>query len=256
MLMTLSTAAAITGTVAWFTASNTVNISGMQIQAEAEEGIVVSNEGKAAWGTEATASHNGAGSTYVPTSTSELTTWYHGLSNSVNDGQSGVSYTTLTVTATNGIGAATVGDATKNVYLLNSFYIQSSSPNAITGQDIYLKDLTVTGASVSTELNKALRVGILHDTTATIFAPITGATANYTVHDGNDVAAVTDTTGTSAVVGSNVSIPAYVAAGTNALEFKVFIYFEGEDAACKSANITATLDTLALTFKFGNKEHA
>ena len=45
-LMILSTAAAVTGTVAWFTASNVVNVEGMSIQAEAEEVIVISNSDK------------------------------------------------------------------------------------------------------------------------------------------------------------------------------------------------------------------
>jgi hypothetical protein len=52
-----------------------------------------------------------------------------------------------------------------------------------------------------------------------------------------------------------VTIPAYNASGTGALEFNVYLWFEGEDAANKSANITSTLDSLAISFKFGNKNH-
>ena len=38
-ILVLSTAAAVTGTVAWFTASNVININGLQMRVEAEDGI-------------------------------------------------------------------------------------------------------------------------------------------------------------------------------------------------------------------------
>ena len=58
-MMTFSTAAAVTGTVAWFTASNIVSASGMSIQADTEQGILISNEGFATWKDSVVASHNG-----------------------------------------------------------------------------------------------------------------------------------------------------------------------------------------------------
>lgn len=257
-LLGFSTAASVTGTVAWFTASNIVNVDGMSIQAEAEEGIVISNSDKATWTTTASAKHDGAGKTFIPASTANLSAWYHGLSDSATNGQSGVVYEDFTITETEGVNTGTTSTqvpSAKNVFLLNKFYIQSAGNYTIATQDIYLKDLVISGGSVSVELNKSLRVGVLHSSTATIFAPVSGATATYNVNGASSVTAVTDTSGTTSEVASSITIPAYTEAGTNALEFKVYVWFEGEDVAHKSANITNTLDTLSLTFKFGNKAH-
>lgn len=256
----LVAATGVTSGLAWFTAANTVTINGLQFQAAAEEGIVVANSDKAAWTTTASAKHNGAGSEFIPTSTADFGTWYHALSDSATDGQSNLSYEAFTITEAEGVNTGTTATqvaSAKNVYLLNKFYIQSAGAYTIAAQDIYVQDLAVTGSSASTELNKSLRVGVKYGTSATIFAPVTGATASYTVNGEDDVTAITATAAplTSAEVAGSVTIPAYNASGTGALEFNVYLWFEGEDAANKSANITSTLDSLAISFKFGNKNH-
>jgi len=255
-------ATGVTSGFAWFTAANTVTINGLQFQAAAEEGIVVANSDKAAWTTSASAKHNGAGAEFIPTSTADLASWYHALSDSATNGQSGVAYETFSITEAEGVNTGTTTTqvtTAKNVYLLNSFFIQSAGAYTISAQDIYVQDLvvTVTGESVSTELNKSLRVGVKNGSTATIFAPVTGATASYTVNGANAVTAITSTAAplTTAEVAASVNIPAYNAAGSGALQFDVYMWFEGEDVANKSANITATLDSLAVSFKFGNKNH-
>ena len=256
----LVAATGVTSGLAWFTAANTVTINGLQFQAAAEEGIVVANSDKATWTTTASAKHNGAGSEFIPTSTADFGTWYHALSDSATDGQSNLSYEAFTITEAEGVNTGTTATqvaSAKNVYLLNKFYIQSAGAYTITAQDIYVQDLAVTGGSASTELNKSLRVGVKYGTSSTIFAPITGATATYTVNGEDEVTAITATAAplTSAEVAGSVTIPAYNASGTGALEFNVYLWFEGEDAANKSANITSTLDSLAISFKFGNKNH-
>ena len=58
-ILVLSTAAAVTGTVAWFTSSNLVSVSGMQLKIDPEDGMVVANEAKSPWATSAVASHTG-----------------------------------------------------------------------------------------------------------------------------------------------------------------------------------------------------
>ncbi len=269
-LLGFSTAATVTGTVAWFTAANTVNVSGMNIQAEAENGIVIANETHAAdadWKTTITASHNGAGATFVPTSTANLATWYHGLSDLADDGQHNVDYDTFaTPTITSGVAAATSSkhftSTAKNIYLVNEFRIQASAKTAITGQDLFIEKIAITGASGSELLDKSIRVGLMvGGTFKDIYAPLEDATLNYMVNgaahtsawdvEAKDVSGDTD---------SNLiytgDIPAYTTAGTNAIVLKVFVYFEGEDENHKSANITNTLDTLSLELKFRNADHA
>lgn len=268
-LMTLGTAASVTGTVAWFVASNEVSVQGFNMKAEVENGIVIANETHTAdshWMTSISASHDGTVDStqqaFVATSTSNCSSWYHANSASANDHTHSGNYTTLVVTAPtevsgNGVGTTSslTTSGTKNVYLLNTFYIQASAQTAINGQDIYLTNLSVSGTSSSPELDKALRLAVVYNSNATIFGVVSGYTASYTVN-GNSSVSAQDGSGSNKIdVASNVDVPVYTAAGTNALRFDVYLYFEGEDAACKSSNITSTLDTLAISFKFGNENH-
>ena len=265
----LIAATGVTSGFAWFTAANTVTVNGLQFQAAAEEGIVISNSDKNSWTTTASAKHNGAGAAFIPTSTADFSTWYHALSDSATNGQSGVmTYEVFSIeeAAAEGVKKGTTTNqvtAAKNVYLLNEFYIQSAGAYTINAQDIYVQDLivtaTATGESASTELNRSLRVGVKHGSKATVFAPVANATTSYTVNGATAVTAITSTATvaplTTAEVAESVNIPTYDANGTGALQFNVYIWFEGEDLANKSANITANLDSLDVSFKFGNKNH-
>ncbi len=244
-----------TSTYAWFSMNTQVTATGMQVKAQAEGGIVISNEAKTAWNASATASHN-AVAELIPTSTADATAWYHAVSDDANNakaGQDANKYTTLTIEETNGVGSATVGTEDKNVYLLNKFYIQSSADAIdLTGKtpaNLLINEVIVSGVGTSTTLDASLRIMIKIGSTTVIYAPVTGATISYKVaaSESSTVCKTTDKN----VATSVTTIPAYTAAGTNALEASVYVYFEGEDANCKSANITATLDTLQVTVRFG-----
>ncbi len=284
-MMTFSTAAAVTGTVAWFTANNIVSASGMTVQAEAEEGIVIAKQKltsyvDADWGQSVTALYSGAGTKYIPTSTSDAATWYHGNATNVDeyaDTGDGAVATISDIAVSDGIGAShTLGD--KNVYLLNKFYIQSAvrSDTGLTNQDLFVKSITVTENSTNSPLlNKSLRVLFKTADATIIYAPL--ATNATVAHDGGNVDGKGGLIGgtTNIIVNKSVTlddqskfayaaydklfddetIPGYVTAGPG-LEINVYIYFEGEDFNCKSANIVPNLDTLAVEFKFENKAHA
>ena len=278
-LTALSAAAVATGTVAWFTANSVVDVTGMNIQAKSEEGIVIANETHTAhadWNTSVTASHDGDGNSFVPTSTLNTTNWYHGLAANADDGQTDETVAAITPvdnipaadpapaygTADDGIYGFLDGASWKNIYLLNSFFIQSSSVNAISNQDIYVRDFAaqVGNTAPAQDLSRSLRVAVTKHGTATpiIVAPVTNATAAYSVGPVDSKAACSAYTVTNVdtmVLDSAVSIPAYDVSGVNALQYDVFIYFEGEDVNCKSSNIEATLEQIAVSFKFGNKNH-
>ena len=281
-MMTFSTAAAVTGTVAWFTANNIVSASGMNIQAEAENGIVIANETHVAdsdWLTTVTASHDGNSKTFIPTSTGDLVNWFHGLSDKADNGQSNVKYDKFISPADDdkdgvytALSSAHFTTDAKNVYLKNDFYVQASAKTAITNQNIYIEEIAITGNTNSVELDKSLRVGLMvNDSFKAIYAPLTGATISYTVCTSvtQDNPSTTDTNEYSATVSTAVSaidvsaandsnlvytgdIPAYDTAGSTNIKFSVFVYFEGEDKNHKSANLQNTLDTLALSFKLRN----
>lgn len=267
-MLTLSTAGAVTGTVAWFTANNTVVASGMNIQAETENGIVIANETHTAdshWLTTVTASHDGAGAKFIPTSTNNLTTWYHGLSDRADNGQSNVNYdqfATPTDANSDGVFTATstnhFSTDAKNVYLLNNFFVQASAKADITNQDIFIEEIAISGISSSANLDKSIRVGLMvKDVKVGIYAPLANATLTHGVNGGaSSTVAIDVSADNDRNLAYTGDIPAYTTAGTNAIKFSVFVYFEGEDVNHKSANIQETLDTLALSFKLRNANHA
>lgn len=290
-MMTFSTAAAVTGTVAWFTASNIVSASGMSIQADTEQGILISNEGFATWKDSVVASHNGEitveGATqqakFIPTSTYDATKWYHANSsdyNAAESGQESSKYATFnfgnvnelnvngTATGVYQITKGSLAITNKNVFLLNKFYLKASTIEDFEAEKLYVNEVNAAvdgGATAQSEnLNKALRVLVTCKVESTLhtafFAPFeqTSECVDYVVAG---VAAQTykpvakDVKDTVLVDGA-VIVPGSETANEDTLEINVYVYFEGEDANCKSANIVATLDKLSLDLKFGTNKLA
>lgn len=270
-VMTLSTAAAVTGTVAWFTANNVVSATGMQIQAQAEEGIVIAEElasySDASWKTNVTAAHNGVASDskgYIPTSTANASSWYHANSESADDYRPGTGANAVTAisvtTGTDGIGNATVnGIANRHVYLLNHFYIQSTVPTiGIADQDLQIKNVVATDSSTDEKaiaLNKSLRILFKLGSTVQIYSPLLGADFTGTNEAGNAKYVNGDDASPVKLI-TNGTIPAYVAnSNSTALDLSVYCYFEGEDTNCKSSNI-GTFASISISFKLENIPHA
>ena len=80
-VLLLSTAASVTGTVAWFSMNNFVTATGMQVKAKAENGIVISNQAAASgegvtW-KESAISTRTSTLEVRPTSTATGATWVH-----------------------------------------------------------------------------------------------------------------------------------------------------------------------------------
>ena len=267
-VMLLSTAASVSGTVAWFSMNNFVTASGMNIQAKAENGIVISNEAKSEWKESAIASHTAAIDVY-PTSTANAGEWAHSASNNADSATSNGSYSVLDLNedmGTNGVGgtgrgyvdeddddAYDAGEAT--YYLKNSFFIKSSAEEI--EKTIYITNVyaSVTGTSYSGELNKSLRVLVKSGTTAKVFAPVSGATLSYNYKGATAVTAISSAATEGHVPAAsqsflgNHTIPAY---GDTPTQIDIYVYFEGEDANCKSTNLDVTsLDTLNVSVKFG-----
>ena len=271
-ILLLSTAASVTGTVAWFTAANDVDVSGLQFKAQSEQAIVIANEGKSSWlNSGVSASHDGAGKTFLNTSTANFSDWYHAYSSNADNGQATVDRVSLVVekpassTSATGIGVVDSEDATtedgsfhgQNVYLLNRFYVQSATAVALNGQDLYIKDLAVTGATTNALLDASLRVGFAFNGADFIFAPVAGASESYTVNGTTNVNAITSIPATGYVISGSagVNIPAFVNNGDGSLEIEVYIWFEGEDVNNKSAYVYGNMDQLSITFKLGNQAH-
>lgn len=257
-MMTFSTAAAVTGTVAWFTASNVVVADGMNIQADTEEGLLIANEKHdtdADWKAKVSASHTGAGYKFIPTSTYNGTNWYHANSEAYDDHAASGAYAELTTSVDGtgtGIYCATIANQKKDVFLLNSFFVKSSSIE-VADQTLYVNSITVTGESQSVDLDKSLRVLIVYNSNYKFFAPYetgselveytVGGTSNKYIPVGQGVKNTELATGVT-IPANNTGSP---------LELKVYIYFEGEDKNCKSSNIEPELDSLSLSIQFGTE---
>ena len=253
-LLLLSTAASVTGTVAWFAANASVTASGMQLKAKAEQGILISTQTAAspssAWGASATALNSGSGVAVFPTSTANASTWYHNKGVDIEHSTAAGAYETLSITETSGVGY----DASDNAYYLhNTFYVKASSDTAFTAP-LIVNQVTGTGSSQSVDLDKALRVLVKQGSNVAIFAPFNGTAAEltYSVHGDTEITAINATVEKeNHQLNNALSYPEITNAVPVAID--VFIYFEGEDVNCKSENITNTLDALSITLVFGTQ---
>lgn len=279
-VLLLSTAASVTGTVAWFSMNNFVTAEGMNVKAKAENGIVISNAADGvSWKDSATSLHTST-LEVKPTSTATAATWVHSTSNDAADENTGNDYALLTTAVDSATGAGYVDEnansaydsATDSVYYsMHSFYIKSSA-QAITNT-LYITNVkaTLPAPQNSENLNKALRVLVKLNgaATAKVYSPVYAA-ANYSVatsagkYDIEQPGAATRATvtpinasGTNGLIATasqefleDQVIPAND--GTP-LQIDVYLYFEGEDPNCISDNLTATLDSINVSVTFGTQ---
>ena len=252
-------------TYAWFAAQNDVTATGMSVMAQGESGIVIRHEKydgvesdgvtpklvATSWATTANANMNGSPVKLIPTSTIDLTNWYHAISTEMDqaqDKQDSGKY-------------STVAEVDFDKYFLKTqFAIRSAQAGVpITDKDLAVKSVEVKvpeGGETSPNLNKAIRVGVQLGNEFYIYSPLNAGgftlTANYTISatvttaktlTENEKADPTRDTFNLA----NDTIPADDA---TALKAYVYIWFEGEDPLCKSTNITASVDELKVTVGF------
>ena len=162
----------------------------------------------------------------------------------------------------------------KAYVLLNKFYIKSSGDAITLGadktyKDLYVNKVNVSATSASAALDASLRVAIKVGSTLYIYAPVASATTTY--HPGGNTGTETapawantvtaDVPATQGIVNSTLlvnggsstaTIPAVTETTlANWVCAEVYIYFEGEDAGLKSANLVTTLDTLNVEVIFG-----
>ena len=185
-----------TSTYAWFSMNTKVTATGMQVQAKAESGLLISADLTAESWANSDASTYASAISMVPTSTKTGAAgeWYHNSSTSADNATGstyiGV-YKTLSAAADSdsNIQVATTdlkdGDGVAEVtykngsvagytaaddtayYLRNEFYLKSSGGNLVIGGDgtkdyekLAIKDVTVTNTAGSPALDASLRIGI------------------------------------------------------------------------------------------------
>ena len=248
-----------TSTFAWFSMNTQVTATGMQVKAQAEGGIVISNSSKATWSSEATAQVTSA-ALYPTSHAANDTKWYHNKSNDANNAAAGQASTTyqnldtITLSSTNeGVGyiesnANSTFDAGTDAayYLLNNFTIKSSG-DALSST-LYINQVAVQSSGALKDIDKALRVAIVVASTTYIYAPVDGATTTYRVAGSSE-----DTIAYTTVTGKNLATSVTTIPNTNdGIPVSIYVYFEGEDQNCKSTNISGiTTNDLTVSVQFG-----
>lgn len=256
-----------TSTYAWFSMNTQVTATGMQVKAVAEGGIVISNSTKTGWTAEATAQITTAN--LYPTSNAKtpgtLTSWYHNKSDDANDakaGQAAATYETLEIALSDATNEEGVGYVDKNddnaftsgtdsaYFLMDKFYIKSSG-DALNNTTLYINKVEVTSSTSLIAIDNALRVCVVVDGTAYLFAPVSvsdGPTLTYKVKgSATDTVALAGATKNTAT-----GVTSIANTDANAVPVQIYVYYEGEDANCKSTNISGvTVDTITVSVQFG-----
>ena len=246
-ILLLSTAASVTGTVAWFSANNKVTATDMKVNAVAESGIVISNGVVPEGATAAVYSYTAAASvgqkTLKPASTADFSTWYQSTSDDPAhprnvDPNNPQAYEEINETNHYDIAEYRVQ---------HNFWIRSSSPAALSSSSLKINGVTAARSLGDQDLSASLRVGIRieGDTNKYIYAPVAGFTESYSVAGTTTVAPKASTVVTTSTV---TNIPANSVAG---IEVNIFVWFEGEDDNCISNNLKASLETLTVQVEFG-----
>ena len=288
-MLAVSAAMLGTSTYAWFTMNKEVEVTNMRVKAVAEEGLLineVADYSSATWDNVATAAQDSASAAYMlyPASTANGTNWYHAASKKSNtaagaaQGQesndlikaagASTGYETLTgltaisaMTDANAVGGTkaartTYGRAATSpagYYVQYTYYLKASSGTAIglgtqaDDMNVAIKSVSATvDGTASTALDASLRVGIKMNSAFYIYAPVSGYTETYYVN--------ASSTPTNAIAGTTktyTDLDSIPAAGSDGTAVQVYLWYEGEDANCKSDNATAaTLDNIDVDITF------
>lgn len=221
-----------TSTYAWFSMNNKVTVSGMTVTAKSDATyLVISNDTTLETTTSLTRSINGAilpvsyTNTEIKNNANDTTLvnagkWFTAEGTSTTDGTAKVdTKKELTIAEANNKGTAN----NKDYYVVDTFYIglTAGSSAVQTGKGIQA-DVTFTATS-SSNLNKSLKVVIVYGETGTPSAGTT--TQSYSFSSG---------TGTQKVFSKALQEHTLITA--TATKVTVYIYFDGEDPNCTTAN--------------------
>lgn len=233
-----------TSTFAWFTMNKDVTVSGLQMQAKSEDGILIAaytNQGTDAPVADAFTDNANAyslpvsGSELLPTFTNNAATWYHNWSKEYDNGQA---------YGDDGYKSVT-NSGTTVYYLMNKFQIKSVTAD----KAVYVKKVEVTNPASPGAYDGSIRILIKMGSTIQIFnndgtawGPETAAASQSTTDD-----ITSDVTASGTVINSGIATIG--TATTTGQDVEIYVYYDGEDPACKSSNI-ATFDTATIKVTF------
>ena len=267
--------------------STAASVTGLQVKAKAEGGIVIApytitktsvsdptGEAPSRTNTKTdyaevapdpavfknTAANNLGLAELYPTSTSTASAWYHAVSNDVNNhaAASAESYSTLTGITTDGkIVRGNGSEAGQGLYALDSYFLYNKykvkSTTSADNFDLYIRSITVTGASTSVALDNSLRIALKAGTGNVMFyAPLYDAAPEGGLkwYTGTAVAASTAKVG-HAWTSENKISGGSAEVNNTGIDLQIWVYYEGEDTNLKTINADGvTIDSLSISFTF------
>lgn len=242
-------------TYAWFVASGTVKAEGLQVQAQAQGGILIKEYNNDAAKFNTVAHVNMETAKVYPTSTPDLETWYQARSTNADKSKSDA-------TGSETYAAEEYKSLNNSEFdsyrLVKSFAIRSATNDDISDAALAIKAVDVTGGTASENFDKAIRVGVKVSTGGAsdadpafyVYAPLNSTnftlTAGYSNGSNGLIEKVKPADGDNLILANN-KIPASDAA----LIVDVYIWFEGEDPECKTSNVLGiNMDTLSVSVTF------
>ena len=132
------------------------------------------------------------------------------------------------------------------------FFVKVNGKTDDSFDKLYVSGITVTGNTL--DINKALRVGVVSGDNGYIYAPNTGASTAYkgviqagTMSSDNDATLFGTDNVTLTTAGTNTATLGNVDSNTKTVS--VYVWYEGQDASCVSANAIST-ENLTISVEF------
>lgn len=249
-MLLLSTAASITGTVAWFSMNTTVSATGMQVKAQAdqvylqiinEDGLfsdtAAQNTAAAKTATKTIAATNvvkANNTTSVTTFDGTSAVWVTNVSNTPTSAVATGNYVTLDTT-TNGDAALA------NYALINTFKFRLNPTTGVTTAPDPLKATAVTFDTDTLEITDPMRNAV------SVF--VSSGTNYQLFKQANPVDGSVLGTGVFTEVGSGaLTAAAFADSSATGTAVKVYVFFDGDNKSAYTNNITASGYTVQLTF--------
>ncbi len=233
-MLLLSTAASVTGTVAWFAANASVTATGMNITASTDSEFLVISRTSTLGTLETVAIENPASGAVLPTAWVNNTgwNWVTATGTSTSNGAKTGDFTNLTISESGHFGSA----SGKHYYVYDSVFVGLAAGSSIPTGKKLVCDATF-DAVKSSALNACLTVGL-----SVGGAPTADFNKKFVMgSDSADPVAIPHLDTDSLIPGASL--------GTTGTEIKIFAYYDGENPACKTEN-AINLDAITISFTF------
>ncbi len=219
-----------TASYAWFSMNSTVTATGMEVKAATSKNLLISKD-NSDFGLEvAMAASN---TTMQPATSSDGINFYKTTKNAN-------AYDNYEIYDL--VNADLIAGNSGTHYQKNTVYLKSESAIEKFSK-FYVSSITSEGFNGLGDLAKSLRVSVVYNGTAKIYAPVAGNSGTYKA--GNTLS---DTTPIAQVYTDTNAITAEI--GNTGVQVDIYIWFEGQDENCTSAKAALQTAAASLTITF------